>query len=292
MHSVRLGDLPRRPVARQDLQHHLRLQRGRVPPSRHVHLRRACQVPPCAASLPEVNSTTVACSRFGGHIPQTTRGVDAHFGRPAMHTGSVRVRGRVCLRTPAAPFRSLPHQQSVPEGCRAPLRGGAPVGRPAPGRKRGRRRPWAAWCRWRSPRSGLTIRDSSRTGSPLAFPRGIDGPGATLGEGWQRTSQPSPCRMRHAEYGDRSRPRPQAPVRHRRSLGRGATASTPATCGNRQSLPASAGKPRAAAPESGRPRREGCASGRVSSGGCGAEVRGVPMASEKTECQPRYGDRP
>ena len=50
VHSVRLGDLPRRPVARRELQHHLRLQLGRVPPSRHDHLLRACQVLPRAAS--------------------------------------------------------------------------------------------------------------------------------------------------------------------------------------------------------------------------------------------------
>ena len=45
----------------------------------------------------------------------------------------VRVRGRVCLRTPApAPLGSLAYQRSVPEGCRAPLRGGGGrVGRPA-----------------------------------------------------------------------------------------------------------------------------------------------------------------
>ena len=33
-----------------------------------THLLRVCQALPCAASLPEVNSTMVGCPRFGGHI--------------------------------------------------------------------------------------------------------------------------------------------------------------------------------------------------------------------------------
>ena len=51
------------------LQHHLRLELGRVPPPRHDNLLRVCLVLPWPAQLPEVNSTMVRCSRFGGHIP-------------------------------------------------------------------------------------------------------------------------------------------------------------------------------------------------------------------------------
>ena len=42
---------------------------------------------------------------------------------------------------------------------------------------------------------------------------------------------PSRCRSRHAEMGGRSQPRPRWPDRHRRSGGRGTTASAPATYG-------------------------------------------------------------
>ena len=42
---------------------------------------------------------------------------------------------------------------------------------------------------------------------------------------------PSPMPYQASRRGGRSRPRPQAPDRHRRSGGRGATATPPATCG-------------------------------------------------------------
>ena len=42
---------------------------------------------------------------------------------------------------------------------------------------------------------------------------------------------PSPLPYQASRRGGRSRPRPQAPDRHRRSCGRGATATPPATCG-------------------------------------------------------------
>ena len=42
---------------------------------------------------------------------------------------------------------------------------------------------------------------------------------------------PSPMPYQASRRGGRSRPRPQAPDRHRRSCGRGATATPPATCG-------------------------------------------------------------
>ena len=53
----------------------------------------------------------------------------------------------------------------------------------------------------------------------MAFPPGTDGTGATPGGGWHgRAHADSPrCRSRHAEMGGRSRPRSQAPDRHRRS---------------------------------------------------------------------------
>ena len=64
-------------------------------------------------------------------------------------------------------------------------------------------------------------------------------PGGTAG--WERPRSggedgdahrhPPRCRSRHAEMGGRSQPRPRWPDRHRRSGGRGATASAPATCG-------------------------------------------------------------
>ena len=50
--------------------------------------------------------------------PGAARGVWAVLGATPQSEGLVRVRGQVCLRTPApAPFGSLPNQQSVPEGC-------------------------------------------------------------------------------------------------------------------------------------------------------------------------------
>ncbi len=64
-------------------------------------------------------------------------------------------------------------------------------------------------------------------------------PGRTVG--WERPRSggadgdvhrhPSRCRSRHAEKGGRSQPRPRWPDRHRRSGGRGTTASAPATYG-------------------------------------------------------------
>ena len=91
--------------------------------------------------------------------------------------GLVRVRGRVCLRTPTpAPLGSLAYQRSVPEGCRAPfLGGGGPVGRPA-GRRAGRRA-----GRHRRPRPGRAC-----SGAPFAFPQGLlvrSDPGRQWGEG-------------------------------------------------------------------------------------------------------------
>ena len=51
--------------------------------------------------------------------------------------------------------------------------------------------------------------------------------------GWDCRAHPNrpPCRMRHAEHGGRSRPRPQTPVRHARSGDCATNAGTPATCG-------------------------------------------------------------
>ncbi len=66
---------------------------------------------------------------------------------------------------------------------------------------------------------------------PNAFPHGINGPGATPGEGGMAcTSQPSPCRTRHPEGMGRSRQRPQAPARHGRHGALAANAMNSATC--------------------------------------------------------------
>ena len=64
-------------------------------------------------------------------------------------------------------------------------------------------------------------------------------PGRTVG--WERPRSggadgdvhrhPARCRSRHTEMGGRSQPRPRWPDRHRRSGGRGTTASAPATYG-------------------------------------------------------------
>ena len=64
-------------------------------------------------------------------------------------------------------------------------------------------------------------------------------PGRTVG--WERPRSggadgdvhrhPARCRSRHSEMGGRSQPRPRWPDRHRRSGGRGTTASAPATYG-------------------------------------------------------------
>ena len=79
--------------------------------------------------------------------------------------GLVRVRGRVCLRTPApVPFGSLPHQQSVPEGCRAPLRGGGgPVGRLLGRRAVRHRRSAGRGATARAPAACTTAAVSGRT---------------------------------------------------------------------------------------------------------------------------------
>ena len=69
MHSVRLGHLPGRLLAREDLQHHLRLQLGRVPPPRHVDLLPVCQVLPWAAPRPEVKRHKWGVSRIWGSYP-------------------------------------------------------------------------------------------------------------------------------------------------------------------------------------------------------------------------------
>ncbi len=103
--------------------------------------------------------------------------------------GLVRVRSRVCSRTPApAPFGSLPHQRSVPEGCRAPLLGGGGrVGRPA-----GRR-----GVRHRRPRPGRAC-----SGSSFAFPHGIVGPERPLAGRGEGVNTHSPlCRTKPSGRG-------------------------------------------------------------------------------------------
>ena len=99
--------------------------------------------------------------------------------------GLVRVRGRVCLRTPAPdPFGSLAYQQSVPEGCRAALWGG---GGPA-GRRAGRHR---------RPRP-----ERARSGSPFAFPHGIVGPERPLAGKGEGVNTRSPlCRTEPSARG-------------------------------------------------------------------------------------------
>ena len=81
----------------------------------------------------------------------------------------------------------------------------------------------SSWLRSRGHVPVLAGRWPSRTGL-------LDRERPQAGVGWQCTSQPSPCRMRHAEYGGRSRPRPQVPVRHGCVGGCGTNAMTPATC--------------------------------------------------------------
>ncbi len=105
-----------------------------------------------------------------------------------------------------------------PEGCRAPLRGGGePVGRP-PSRR-------AVWHRRARPR-----RAPSRPA--VAFPHGMDGQGATRGRGWDGRAHPD---RRRAVPGTRRAgslpPPPHTLERHRRSCGRGTTATRAATCG-------------------------------------------------------------
>ncbi len=66
--------------------------------------------------------------------------------------------------------------------------------------------------------------DTFRTDRWLgATPRRSGGDGAVR-------LHPPRCRLRHAEMGGRSQPRPRSADRHRRSAGRGPTANAPATC--------------------------------------------------------------
>ena len=109
--------------------------------------------------------------------------------------GLVRVRGRVCLRTPAlAPLGSLAYQQSLREGCRAPLRGGGGrVGRPAgrravrhrrPRPRRGLFRPafrLPAWDRWPGATPGRQGRGCENT--LAAMPHQALGAGGRSGHG-------------------------------------------------------------------------------------------------------------
>jgi len=82
------------------------------------------------------------------------------------------------------------------------------------------------WRLWRGRR-----RARKTTANP--FPRGTAGweRPRSGGEDGDAHRHPPRCRSRHAEMGGRSQPRPRWPDRHRRSGGRGATASSPATCG-------------------------------------------------------------
>ena len=98
---------------------------------------------------------------------------------------------------------SLPMESSLQEGRSAPLpSGGSPVRRPAGRRAVGHGRASARDALvpprlWPS-RMGLLVRER---------PHGR--------VGWPCTSQPSPCRVRHAEHMGRSRQRAHAPDRHR-----------------------------------------------------------------------------
>ena len=193
--------------------------------------------------------------RSGG--VQETRRVDAHFGAPVMRTG--------CPAYPRARQRLAASPHGRPgRGSRFGLGGERPQVHRCPVRARGRARfhtlvPAPCWGRSppiilagrpSAPRRGggppfrrpaglrtvghgrASFRRRARSGSPLAFPHGIAGPGATPGRvGWPCTSQPSPWRVRLAEHRGRSRQRAQAPARHRRPGGCGTTATTPATCG-------------------------------------------------------------
>ncbi len=67
----------------------------------------------------------------------------------------------------------------------------------------------------------------------VALPVGTAGLGATPEGGWDGRVHPNPPRCLHgaSKQGGRSQPRPRRPDRHRRSGGRGATASTATTSG-------------------------------------------------------------
>ena len=102
-----------------------------------------CALQPSGDAHRASRSSAGAATSFGLAAP-VARGVLG--ARPVtlatpLAEGSIRVRGRVCLRTPAPePSGSLPQQQSLREGCSAPLRcGGGPVGGPA-GRRAARHR--------------------------------------------------------------------------------------------------------------------------------------------------------
>ena len=150
--------------------------------------------------------------------PVAERAAGAVAGATRLAEGSVRRRAeRVFTPSPPRLDGSLQHQKSLREGGRAPLRGGgAPVGR-----RTGRRA-----VRHRRARPGRARRGSpwpSRTG-PLDW----EGP-RSGGEDGDAHLQPPRCRSRHAGMGGPSHPRPRSADRHRRSAGRGATASRPAT---------------------------------------------------------------
>ncbi len=110
-----------------------------------------------------------------------------------------------------------PSQQSVPEGCRAPPRGGGgPVGRPL-GRRAVR------------PRRARTGR--ARPGRPMAFLPRIAGPERPPAEGWDGVHIPTLPRGTPSVQGRGSlRPRPQVPARRSRPGGRGATAIRQTAC--------------------------------------------------------------
>ena len=117
------------------------------------------------------------------------------------------------------PLGSLPDLRSLRgKAVRAPLRGGGPPVRRLTG---------CGAVRHQRARPGR-----ARPGSPFGLPArdcwNRERPQARVG--WPCTSQPSPCRMRHAEYGGRSRQRPPAPARHGRPRGYATNATTPATC--------------------------------------------------------------
>ena len=168
---------------------------------------------PRLTAVPErANDTGVRCALRRFRSAHRDRRVSAAATTSCAHAACPARAAR------AAQAVTLASQQSVPEGCRAPLPGGGgPVGRPA-GRRAVRHR------RSRPGRAGPARR--------LAFPHGIGGPGATPGEVGMEVHIPTlavpyeACRI-----GGSSRPRPRSADRHRRSDGRGATLSRYATCG-------------------------------------------------------------
>ncbi len=96
----------------------------------------------------------------------------------------------------------------------------------------GASRPWSAMpdsptARWSGNGSSSA---SKRRSTPFrdGLLAGSDRSGGADGDVHRH---PARCRSRHAEAGGRSQPRPRWPDRHRRSGGRGTTASAPATYG-------------------------------------------------------------